>query len=52
VERVGKLAVRVSKKDDEQTKHAHEGMFCMFVGSEKKLNMKNTPLWACFLCSL
>ena len=45
------LAVRVSEEDDEQTKHAHEGMFCVFVVSEKKLNTKNTPSWACFSCS-
>ena len=49
--RVGK-AVRVSKEDDEQTKHAHEGMFCVFVGSEKKPNTKNMPTRVCFLCSL
>ena len=42
--------VRVSEEDDEQTKYAYESMFCMFIVSEKKLNMKNTPLWVCFLC--
>ena len=36
--------MRVSEDDDKQTKHAHEGMFCMFVVSKKKPNTKSTPM--------